>query len=146
MDDSIFTVKFDINQLFPFITTNDLRRLRDTIAEEVKNREREERKNMPPVKPEYRYWQGKVVRRRGNALSRYSFLLEPTDVKDVPQDIIDRHREYYFTPLGGAFKKATCPKIGDVVMLKYRVLKSAPLDTCYRKSRIICVVPPKLAE
>lgn len=146
MEESKYCLKVDLRKFFESIDTEELRSLRDKVVEEVKNREREERKNMPPARPEYRYWKGKVIRRRGNALSRYGYLLEPVEVNDVPQDVINQFKETYFTMLGGKFKKATCPKIGDEVVLKYRLLKNSPIGTSFRRSRIIAVVPPMLAE
>ena len=146
MEDKGYILKIDIRQFFQSVKTDELRTIRDQIVEEVKRRDREERKNMPPVKPEYKFWSGKVVRRRGNALSRYSFLIEPSKDIDIPKDIIGNLKDTYFTMLGGVFKKATCPKVGDTVMLKYRVLKYKPLESSLRRSRIILVVPPKLAE
>lgn len=136
--------KLDIRKLYQSIGTEELRALRDDITQELKARNAS--RDYSQSKPVYRYWRGKVVRRRGNALCRYSFCLEPVGEDDLPQEVLPLVFSTYFRLMSGSFKKATCPMIGDVVMLKYRVLKNASLDTCYRRSRIICVVPPKLAE
>ena len=131
-----YVLKLDLRKFYQSIDTEQLRALRDDIANELKERAREARKNLPPSKPEYRYWSGKIVRRTGDVFSRYRFAVEPCDIKQLPECVRDRADKLFFSLMSGAFKKDSCPKIGDVVVLRYRELKHTAVTTCFGTSRI----------
>jgi hypothetical protein len=131
-----YVVKLDLRKFYQSIDTEQLRALRDDIAEELKTRAREARKNQSPSKPEYRYWSGKIVRRTGDVFSRYRFAVEPCDIEQLPECVRDRADKLFFSLMSGSFKKDTCPKIGEIVVLRFRLLKHTSVTTCFGTSRI----------
>lgn len=139
-----YHIKLDLRKFYQSITTEELRALREDIAEELKARAREARKNLPPSKPEYRYWFGKIVRRTGDVFSRYRFAVEPCDIEQLPECVRDRADKLFFSLMSGAFKKDTCPKIGDVVILKYRVCKHKSDSSNFRQSKITDIAPKEV--
>ena len=136
-----YIVKLDIRKFYKSIGTEELRALRDDITQELKTRNAT--RDYSQQKPMYRYWKGSIIKRRGNALCRYSFCLEPVDADKLPQEVLPMVTTIFFRLLSGAFRKDTCPKIGDVVLLKYRDLKNSPASESFRRSRIIEKVPDK---
>lgn len=136
-----YVLKVDLRKFYQSIDTEQLRALRDDISEELKARAREARKNAVRPKPEFRYWTGKITRRTGDVFSRYRFSVEPTDVKQLPEVVRENAATKFFSLMSGAFKKDTCPKIGEAVILKYRVLKKSSTMIDFLSSRIIGRVP-----
>lgn len=134
-------MKVDLRKFYGSIPTEQLRALRDDIVEELKERAREARKNAVRPKPEFRYWTGKIARRTGDAFCRYRFSVEPTDIDQLPDVVRENVSTKFFSLLSGAFKKDTCPKIGEAVILKYRVLKNSNTQKDFFSSRIIGRVP-----
>lgn len=139
-----YHVKVDLKKFFGPISTEDLRSMRDAITEVLKARAKEARKNRPPSKPEFHYWTGKIVRRTGDAFCRYRFRLELCCPEEVPEELRDKAELIYFPLLSGSFKKDTCPKIGDVVRLKYRVLKRCAASINFSRSKIVGLAPKKV--
>lgn len=137
-------IKIDPRVFLPGISTEALRILREEVVAELRKRAKEAKKNLPPPKPEYRFWTGKIMRRSGDVFSRYRFRLEPSNPEELPEEVREKAVLMQFPLLSGSFKKDTCPKIGDVVVLKYRVLKRTAIGTCFHQSRIISLAPKKV--
>lgn len=137
-------IQVDPRQFLPGISTEALRVLRDEVVEELRKRAKEARKNTPPSKPEYSFWTGKVTRRIGNALCRYRYHVEPLNPEEVPEELRKVVANTYFTLMSGVFRKNTCPKFGDMVILKYRVCKQKDASSNFRRSRITGIAPKEV--
>ncbi len=141
-----YYIKVDLRAILPGISLEALNVLRDEVAEELRKRAREARKGQPSAKPEYRFWTGTITRRIGNALCRYRYHVEPFHLEDVPEELRGVIANTYFTHMPGSFKKATCPKVGDKVTLKYRACKSKSVSSNFRQSRIIGIAPKEVVD
>lgn len=133
--------KLNLIKFYESIGTEELRAMRDDITEELKARAREARKNRPPQKPEYRFWNGKITRRIGGVFSRYRFAVTPSDIDQLPECVRDKADKLYYSLMSGEFKKDICPKIGDDVILRFRVLKRTNIAICFSNSRIFKQLP-----
>lgn len=136
-----YTPKLNLLKFYESIGTEELRAMRDDITEELKARAREARRNRPPQKPEYRFWQGKITRQIGGVFSRYRFAVIPSDAEQLPECVRDRADKLYYSLMSGEFRKDTCPKVGDDVILRFRVLKRTNIAICFSNSRIFKQVP-----
>jgi len=145
MEESKYCLKMDLRKFFESIDTEELRSLRDEVVEELRRRAKEARKNAPPFKPEYSYWTGTVTRRIGNALCRYRYHVDPLNMEEVPEELRKVLASTYFTLMSGVFRKNTCPKVGDRVILKYRVCKQKEAIANFRRSRITDIAPKEVA-
>lgn len=139
-----YHLKIDLKKFFESVSTENLRFMRDAMSNVLKERAKMLRKDMPPAKPEYRFWIGKVTRRIGNALCRYRYYVEPLNMEDVPEELRKVVASTYFTLMSGVFRKNTCPKLGDVVILKYRVCKHKSDSSNFRQSRITDIAPKEV--
>lgn len=132
-----YILKLNLRKFYQSIGSEELRALRDDITEVLKERAREARRNAQRPKPEFRYWNGRITRRTGDVFSRYRFSVEPCDIEQLPESVRENASTKFFPILSGAFKKDTCPKIGDAVVLKYRVLRKATDFQNFNSSRIV---------
>ncbi len=136
-----YHLKIDLKEFFESVSTENLRFMREAMSNVLKERAKMLKKDMPPAKPEYRFWTGKIVRRTGDVFSRYRFRVSLCNPDELPKELVERATVTFFPLLSGNFRKDTCPKIGDVVQLKYRVLKRTPEAFTFGKSKIIGLVP-----
>lgn len=139
-----YVLKIDVRKFFQSLSTEELRTVRDGIKEELKKRDHARRKNMKPPKPEYCVWTGKIVRRIGDVFGRYRFRVEPSNPDELPEAVMEKVGITFFSLQSGAFKKDTCPKIGDVVQVRYRIFKRTSIFTSFSQGKIIGLAPRKV--
>lgn len=140
MENDKYILKIDIRKFFESISTEELREIRDEAKAILKERAKDARRNTPRPKPEYQYWTGRVKRRIGSALCHYKYIVEPENRDGLPIEA-DEEMATYFQLASGSFKKSSCPKVGDKVVCKYRVIKRLNSRACFFRSRVISLAP-----
>lgn len=114
-----------------------LRSLIETVKEELKQRAKKARAMAPRPKGDFVYWEGRVTKVFGKSHLSARYRIEPIGL--VPP-ISSSGKLLDFASQANAFSKHHKPEVGDVVRLRYRVIKGHPSEFHFWDSRVCEIV------
>ena len=119
------------------LESETLRSLIKTVKDELKQRAKKARAMAPRPKGDFVYWEGRVTKVFGKSHLTARYRIEPLGIVPPPSsggNLPD------FASQVNAFSKHHKPEVGNVVRLRYRVIKGHPSDFHFWDSRVCEIV------
>ena len=119
------------------LTSDNLRDLVEVANAELKERAKKARAMAPRPKGEFMYWDGRVTKVFGKSHLTAHYRIEPIGI--VPP-VSSGGKLLDFAAQANAFSKHHKPEAGDIVRLRYRIIKGHPSDFHFWDSRVCEIV------